>query len=178
MISFTVHGVAQPAGSKRPFALRRRDGSIVTRGPDGPPIINVVDANPKAKGWKQEIAHAAAKAMNGREKLHGPLLLAVVFVMPRPKAHYRTGRHAGELKSDAPRFHTSKPDVTKLVRGLEDALTGIVWVDDAQVADTRQRKEYGESARVEVQVMPIVEERVAAPQRQLAAADAGGFNFG
>jgi Holliday junction resolvase RusA-like endonuclease len=156
MISFTVHGIAQPAGSKRAFALRRRDGSMITR-PDGSPVVNVVDDNKKSKSWKQEVASAAAKVMEGRALLHGPLLLAVVFVMPRPKSHFRTGKNEGQLRPDAPRFHTKKPDVTKLVRGLEDALTGVVWNDDAQVADTRQRKEYGPAARVEVNVVPLVE---------------------
>jgi Holliday junction resolvase RusA-like endonuclease len=157
-LSFSVYGVAQPAGSKRAFVLKRRDGSIVTRGPNGPPVVNTVDANPKAKSWKQEIASAAAKAMEGVALFVGPVRLQVCFIMPRPQGHFGSGKNAGKVKPKAPRFHTVKPDVTKLVRGLEDALTGIVWRDDSQVAETSQSKVYGEQARVDVIVKELKEE--------------------
>lgn len=155
-IQFTVHGVAQPAGSKRAFALRRRDGSFVTR-PGGSPVINVTDDNPKSKSWKQEVAAAAAQAMGDQPLMQGPLHLVVCFVMPRPKHHYRAN---GELKPNAPKYHTSKPDVTKLMRGLEDAMTSVVWKDDAQVARQYPEKVYGEKAKVLVGVRTIDEATV------------------
>ena len=38
-----------------------------------------------------------------------------------------------ELTPSAPKYKTSKPDVGKTARAVEDALTGIAWVDDSQV---------------------------------------------
>lgn len=55
-----------------------------------------------------------------------------VFRMPRPKDHYRAG--GAELRKGAPRWHVGTPDATKLWRRTEDALTGLLWADDAQVA--------------------------------------------
>lgn len=113
---FTVFGVAAPQGSK----VRTKFGGIR-------------EANPRTMPWRQEVAARALEAMGGKEPALGPLRLTVWFHLPRPKSHYRTGKHAGELKADAPLWVTTKPDRTKLLRATEDALTGIVWRDDAQV---------------------------------------------
>jgi Holliday junction resolvase RusA-like endonuclease len=86
--------------------------------------------------------------MKGRSLYQGPLQLTVLFYVPRPKSHYGV---KGQLKS-APRYPTVRPDVTKLVRPLEDSLTGIVWRDDAQVVRQLAEKRYGEPARAEVRV--------------------------
>jgi len=141
MIRFTVFGEAQPSGSKRPFM---RPGMCF-------PVV--VDANPKAKVWKESVAREAARTMNGAPLLEGPLVLDVTFYRVRPKGHF--GKHG--LLPSAPSHPTTKPDRTKLLRGLEDALTGIVWRDDAQVCGGECRKEFGERAMVEVQVQEIRE---------------------
>ena len=61
------------------------------------------------------------------------ILLSVTFVFARPKSHFRAN---GELKPTAPRHCTGRiGDVSKLVRAVEDAMTGIVYNDDAQIID-------------------------------------------
>ena len=52
----------------------------------------------------------------------------------RPKAHYRTGRHAA---GRADRRHTTTPAAPTWTNSgaLGDALTGIVWRDDARLAE-------------------------------------------
>ncbi len=151
MIRFTVLGKPQPAGSKRAFALKRRDGSPVTRA-NGSQVVTVVDANPNAKDWKNSVRCAAREVYSG-ELLTGPICFECVFYRPRPKSHYRSGARSHELKDGMDRaLPTSKPDVLKLARGVEDALTGVLWVDDAQICNESLRKEYGEPARVEISV--------------------------
>ena len=59
--------------------------------------------------------------------------------MPRPKSHFRAN---GLLKPTAPLYHTSKPDLTKLMRSTEDALTGICWTDDSSIARQSPLKLY------------------------------------
>jgi Holliday junction resolvase RusA-like endonuclease len=66
--------------------------------------------------------------------------------MPRIGSHYGSGKNAEKLKPTAPKFHTVKPDATKLLRSTEDALTGILWRDDAQIARQTVEKSYGERA--------------------------------
>jgi Holliday junction resolvase RusA-like endonuclease len=150
-VKFTVYGVAQPAGSKRGFYNAKAGRVIVT------------DANAKSRPWKALVSDAAVQAMtigdpNGQSRvlemaapLDGPLLLELTFWMPRPKGHY--GKKG--VRPSAPRFPTVKPDVLKLARGVEDALSGIVYRDDAQVVTEVLQKAYGEPARVEVRVVPI-----------------------
>ena len=64
--------------------------------------------------------------------------------MPRPASHYGTKKGERYLKPNAPRFHTSKPDATKLLRCVEDALNGVLVKDDARIAEQSVRKVYGD----------------------------------
>jgi Holliday junction resolvase RusA-like endonuclease len=140
-ITFTVFGEARPAGSKRAFAIRR--GGVPTG------RIAVMDANPKAKDWKQQVSCAAREAYAG-ELLTGPLRVTLQFYRPRPGGHYgANGLNKKGRESIAP---TTKPDVLKLARGVEDACTGVIWRDDAQIVAELIVKEWGEPARVEVLV--------------------------
>lgn len=149
-VSFCVHGVPKPAGSKRAFQ-HRHTGRIV-----------VTDANKNSREWKNLVADAAVEAMHrpgdhkrDGELLDGPLLLSLIFMVPRPKGHYG----AKGLRPSAPRFPTVKPDLLKLARGVEDALSGVVYRDDAQIVSESLQKAYGEPARVHVRVEQLSEEK-------------------
>ncbi len=99
---------------------------------------------------------AAARAYYKYEPLDAAVHLELQFRMPRPKSHYRTGRNAHLLKSSAPLHHAVKPDLTKLVRSTEDALTGIIWRDDAQVISGSYSKTYAdETAGVAIKLTLI-----------------------
>lgn len=136
MIKFTVFGKPQPAGSKRAFIVAGQ--------------ARVTDANSKAKPWKQEVAAVAASSMQDAKLFEGPLQLHVTFYRPRPKGHFcKRGLSGNGLRSEYP---TTKPDATKLLRGLEDACTGIIWRDDAQIVRQFVSKVWGEPARAEVEV--------------------------
>lgn len=126
MIEFTVIGDPKPAGSKRAFVLKSTGRAIIA------------DACTKSKDWKATVQAAALDAYQG-DPIDGPIAATILFVMRRPKSHYRKN---GELKPDAPHYHTSKPDATKLWRCAEDALTGIAWRDDAQVVMQQIEKVY------------------------------------
>lgn len=156
MIAFTVYGIAQPAGSKRAFA-HKSTGRIV-----------VVDDAKGSRAWKTDVAKAA-RAHAPAALLETPLKLEVLFVMPRPKSHHGTGRNAGVVKASAPQWPTVKPDATKLLRAVEDALTGIVWRDDAQVVVQTACKVYGDPARCEITVRPIAAQLSIHEERSAAA---------
>lgn len=108
--------------------------------------VIIADANIKARGWKEEVRKAAWEQYQGKP-LSGTLEVTFQFVMSRPKHHYGKGKKVGILKPSAPRYHTVKPDVTKLVRSTEDALTSIIWSDDAVIAIQHASKEYVQDAR-------------------------------
>lgn len=103
-VTFTVPG--QPV----PFAWRQRGRARYVP--------------PRQKSAMHAIGLCARRAMAGRPPLEGPLELSASFHRCRPK-------RKGEARAPLP--DTRKPDVTNLVKLLEDALTGIVFADDAQV---------------------------------------------
>lgn len=123
-IVVTVHGRPAPQGSK----------SFKGRGTSGKGVM--VEASKHVKPWRTDVKHAALAATpDGFELLDGPLAVSMVFTFPRPKGHYGTGRNAGVVKASAPPRPAGIPDLSKLARSTEDALTGVVWVDDARVVE-------------------------------------------
>lgn len=96
------------------------------------------------KPWRKAVTEAAEEATRGLCWLDGPLRLRAIFYIARPKHHYRTGKFAGQLKPNAPRFCTTTPDTDKLVRAIGDSLTGFVYQDDSQVACLIAHKLYGD----------------------------------
>jgi Holliday junction resolvase RusA-like endonuclease len=130
-VTFTVAGTPQPQGSK-----------TVARAVGGRSFVR--EDNPATAPWRHAVTAAAQQAMGDRPLLTGSLLLDVTFRFARPKSHYRTGRHADELRADAPRFHDKRPDLDKLLRALGDALAGSVFHDDARVAEVCAVKVYGQ----------------------------------
>ena len=135
MIEFRVDGEPVPQGSKT--VGHSKGGGTFVR-----------EDNPKTEPWRNAVAARAREAMDGRKPMAGPLQLNVVFYFGRPKGHYRTGRHAGELKPTAPDFCSKRPDLDKLLRALGDALTGVAFVDDAAISIVRARKRYGSPGAV------------------------------
>lgn len=132
---FVVPGRAQPAGSKRAFI---RNGKAV-----------VVDANPASGAWKERVALVAASAYGASPPIVGPVTLEVVVTMLRPQSDWL---RSGALSKSARPHPTIRPDLLKLARAVEDALTGIVYVDDAQIVLEVLRKEYGARDEVTVRV--------------------------
>jgi Holliday junction resolvase RusA-like endonuclease len=148
-ILITVVGKAQSAGSKRALPAGGKSG--------GRPFV--VESNPKAKAWKEQVALQAAMQYVG-PLLDCALAVEMVFYTLRPKGHFGTGRNAGILKDSAPAYPTVKPDVLKLARAVEDGLTGVVYRDDALTVDLCLGKRYGDRERVEIKIMPVEAQRV------------------
>ena len=142
-IFFTVYGTPQPAGSKRAFAYRKKGG-------EGKLGVRVTDDNPKATDWKGSVAKAAGEVMteDGGGLFEGPLKLSLVFIVARPKGHF--GKRG--LRPSAPPHPDKRPDALKLARGTEDAMTGVVYRDDAQNVLVTLQKAWGEPERCEVWV--------------------------
>lgn len=60
--------------------------------------------------------------------LDQPLAAVMVFTMPKPVSAPRTRRT----------WPMRMPDLSKLCRSTEDALTKLVWADDARVVEYRR----------------------------------------
>jgi Holliday junction resolvase RusA-like endonuclease len=129
MIEFFVAGTARTAGSK-----------TAVEQPFGPPKVR--HAGKYTKDWMDKIAWFAMQKFGRICLLRGPLILTLWFYRERPKGHYGSGRNAGRLKDSAPLRPTTLPDNVKLARAVEDALTGVIWKDDAQICDHFIHKRY------------------------------------
>ena len=142
---FDVVGLPAPGGSKNAFP-HPRTGRIV-----------VVDAGGKRnKDWRAAVAAAGREAFKGREMPAPPLLFTILFKMQRPASHLN--RH-GKLRRTAPVLPITRPDLTKLVRSTEDALTGIAWHDDSQIAEQWVARMYahpGEQPGARITISSIV----------------------
>jgi Holliday junction resolvase RusA-like endonuclease len=120
--SLIVYGVPAPQGSKKPVGNRRsKKGNLV-------PVL--VESSKKVKPWREAVDDAARTQIEqtpGWVKLDGPLVAEMHFTMPALK----------RMPKDRV-AHTVYPDLSKLLRSTEDALTtGGVWADDARVVRYR-----------------------------------------
>ncbi len=142
-LTFTVLGKPEPAGSKRIVPIMGKG-----RVPTG--RYRVVDDNPAGEGWRKLVVKAAERARGEAPAgmflgpLEGAVRVTMSFYVARPKGHFGTGRNAACLKPSAPPVPIVRPDSLKLARGTEDALTGVIWKDDAQVTDLVVHKRYAE----------------------------------
>ena len=128
--TFRVFGQPRPGGSKRAF-LHAKTGKMM-----------VIEAS-KNKDWRAEVKAAGMEAYDG-PVLGGPLKVHFTFFLLRPKMHYGSGKNAEQLKSQFAWLPgpVKAPDTTKLIRSTEDALTGVLWVDDAQLVVQKALKLY------------------------------------
>lgn len=154
-LEFTVLGVPAPKGSSR--AMLR--GGHAVNVPSGS------DANKDAlQTWGNAVRCAAVDAVraqrrsdlvSGVEFGEVPLRLEIEFRMRRRKPDFKKD---GTLRDGIPTYHMVKPDTSKLVRSTEDAMIGIVFLDDSQVAELLVRKVYAapgqEGARIRITELP------------------------
>ncbi len=75
-----------------------------------------------------------------------PLTLVLVLQFERPKSHW----NKSGLKKNAPKL--PRPDVSNCIKGIEDALNGVAWHDDQQVATVIARKQFGNEAMTVVKI--------------------------
>jgi len=124
MIEFFVPGIPASAGSKTGFPVKNKKTGKIK--------VIMAPASKKQKPWMAKVSMVAAESYRGY-LITGPVDLRIIFNFPRPKSHFGIGKNSAKLKSNVPIYVTKKPDLTKLTRAVEDALTGIIWKDDSQV---------------------------------------------
>jgi len=141
-LSMWVPGRPQTAGSKRGFVNPKTGGVIITESASGA-------AKVAKKSWRQDLKDEGRRqrrrAWMVDEPVGVPLSAHFVFVRSRPSGQMRSGRHAGAVKDSAlGRRPVERPDALKLARAAEDALTGVLWLDDSQIVCEVLDKAYGD----------------------------------
>lgn len=121
-VSFNVYGIPKPKGSARAFVAMKAGHK---------PRAIVTSDNKNLRSWEQAVRDAA-QGVAGVAYFTEAVALEIEFWFPRPKS-----------VKPAKRPHlTTKPDLSKLIRGAEDALNGVVFKDDAQVVTITATKKY------------------------------------
>ena len=135
-LSFSARGLPVPQGSPRAF-VRPGGRAAVVSGATGTGSHgrNLAD-------WRHAIATEARAAIGERPLLAGPVRIDLLFVLPRPRAHFRPD---GTIRPTAPIWVTTSPDGDKLERAAWDALTGVALGDDAQFASWGGGKRYADA---------------------------------
>jgi len=100
----------------------------------------MIESCKHVKSWRAAVTDAAVA--EGAQPLMGAVEMQVEFVFPRPRSHYGTGKNADKLKPSAPLLHSTRPDISKLLRSTEDALSNVAYQDDARIARTSAIKRY------------------------------------
>jgi crossover junction endodeoxyribonuclease RusA len=143
-ITFTVLCKPAPQGSLKGIALTSRAGL---------PYTKLSCDNPRTMPYRQAVGWAAleARAKAGIHEVFAaqdvPVRMAATFVFLKPKS--------------APRSRTRptvKPDLDKLLRSTYDALSGVLYADDAQVVSCALEKIYGAPESVTISVTLQLEE--------------------
>lgn len=137
-LELVVYGVAQAKGSIRAFMPKGFNRPVLT------------STNRNLAQWEALVRQEAQKHAP-QTFFDGPVRVVLNFYLPRPQSLPRKVTH-----------HMKKPDLDKLTRGILDALTPVVWRDDAQVVDVRATKHYQDDrlapcVSIYVEELPIAE---------------------
>jgi crossover junction endodeoxyribonuclease RusA len=139
MLLLTIYGVPVAKGSMKAFMRPGMRFPIVTHD------------SLQTKPWQQQVSIMAKIGMSegNAEIIRRPNAVRVQaeFYFARPQRTKKTVNHK-----------TTKPDVEKLARNLLDALTGICYEDDAQVAECSVSKAFDETPRSVVRVSALEED--------------------
>lgn len=122
-IRIVVYGSPAPQGSKSFKGLAKSGRAILA------------ESSKKVRPWRQDVKAAAeqVRAQLGLALLDEPLRVRMTFTLPKPAS-------APKRRVTLP---SKLPDLSKLVRSTEDAITDAgVWRDDARVVECTASKRY------------------------------------
>jgi Holliday junction resolvase RusA-like endonuclease len=81
--------------------------------------------------------------------LTGPLHLDVIFYLPIP------GYKQRKTSSLSGKYHSIKPDLSNLIKFIEDAATGVLYQDDALICSITSKKIYDTTPRTEIVITRV-----------------------
>lgn len=109
----------------------------------------------RTRDWQHLVADHARRAMGNTTPMQGAVSLSVQFYQKVPTSWPRVKR---QKALDCAIWPTGRPDLSNLVKSIEDACNGIVFEDDAQIVSLQVVKVYSQAAGVLVRCRPVAEE--------------------
>lgn len=106
---------------------------------------------PKVANFKR-ILRSLAVNQYARPPLLGPLSVSLTFYRPVQKSISQTERERRLSNESKP---VVKPDTDNYIKSTLDALTGVLWHDDAQIVKITGGKRYSDHPKITVSVKPV-----------------------
>ena len=105
----------------------------------------------KSRNYKAYIRMLATQAMkdSGFTIIEGPCSIEIFAFFEVPKSKSKKFREAALNGLERP---TKKPDLSNIIKGIEDALNGLVYKDDSSIVSLKIQKYYSEFPRVEIEI--------------------------
>ena len=112
----------------------------------------------KSRNYKAYIRMLATQAMkdSGFTMIEGPCCLSINAYFEVPKSKSKKFREAALSGLERP---TKKPDLSNIIKGIEDALNGLVYKDDSSIVSLKIQKYYSEFPRVEIEISRCSDEQ-------------------
>ena len=122
-----VHGVPATKGSTKSFFIKKLNRTVTT------------SANANLKGWESSVGQEVWVGVNNAKHglgivfpLEGPIVLVSDFYLPRPKS----------LPANVLYPTVSRDDLDKLMRGICDPMSEMVYHDDGQIVEAHIFKHF------------------------------------
>lgn len=105
----------------------------------------------KSRNYKAYVRMLATQAMkdSGFTMIEGPCSIEIFAFFEVPKSKSKKFREAALNGLERP---TKKPDLSNIIKGIEDALNGLVYKDDSSIVSLKIQKYYSEFPRVEIEI--------------------------
>ena len=137
-------------GAPRGQARHRSRGMQITTKSGKTKLIAQVYKDPEQRGIEDEL-RGAIRRHAPRRPHTGPIEMYLVAYYPIPQSWSKKKRAAaiaGEIRP-----FKAKPDISNVVKHLEDVMEGLFFVNDKQICGGFQKKFYSESPRVKIALL-------------------------
>ncbi|TAM65347.1 MAG: RusA family crossover junction endodeoxyribonuclease [Microbacteriaceae bacterium] len=131
LIELVALGVPAPQGNKTSYPVRRgrlgRIGVAVVEG-------RTKKARENHAHWRMLVALSAQEWLQAHPAftpIDDAVYCGALFILPRPTSLPK--RHT---------LPTRRPDLSKLLRSIEDSLTGLIYTDDSRITTEHVRKRF------------------------------------
>ena len=133
-VRFDVIGRPAPQGSKNQFGA---------------------EASQFVKPWRVDVKYAAAKSVGPDWDTKRAVAVDITFNFLQPKSHYTTKCKPSCNWTQFP-IGRNKGDIDKLCRSTLDALTGVLFDDDAQVVLLKANRQWSPIAGAFISVYHLI----------------------
>ena len=127
LVEFFVAGEPKAKGSMRSIPFQDKAGKL---------HVNTFHDTKSGTAWERVTKLAALESWEGNPAYDDAVRVELTFTLKRPKT-------VSVKKRPQP---IVKPDIDKLSRSVLDAITGVIFSDDAQVTVLVATKRYGSAA--------------------------------